>query len=199
MSVHNGPDASAPVMLTIDCPFRCPIGSCKCRRFQEISVKDAATGTKLGGAKEKFYCCPVPLFQVLEGDKASYDLQMPTCCGGFCVNVCKEGLCNCKIPSTSTSLGSATRSSARSSKSGAAWAPSSSRPPTSSPSRSPRGRRPRPRPPSSRLSCFWTTTSSRREAGWRAAARRRTRRWSANHARFPCGQLVAERHAPSFL
>ena len=98
MSVHNGPDASAPVMLTIDRPFRCPYGSCKCCCFQEISVKDAATGTKLGGAKEKFYCCPVPLFQVLEGDKALYDLQMPTCCGGFCVNVCKEGLCNCKIP-----------------------------------------------------------------------------------------------------
>ena len=43
----------------------------------------------------------VPHFTTYKDDaetQPEFQIQMPTCCGGMCIDVCAEGLCNCRIP-----------------------------------------------------------------------------------------------------
>ena len=57
-----------------------------------------AGGEKLGEFTEKFYWC-VPTWELQDAAGApQYNIHMPTCCGGLCVDVCAEGCCNFKIP-----------------------------------------------------------------------------------------------------
>merc|ERR1712196_494393 len=93
-----GTDINGPTFLSFERPCRCMPGSCKCCCFQEVMVSDAA-GTSVGGMVEKMWFC-VPNYNVYKGtpDQAEYDLHMPTCMGGMCVNCCAQGCCNCRIP-----------------------------------------------------------------------------------------------------
>ena len=38
------------------------------------------------------------VYKDAEGKQAEHQIQMPTCCGGLCIDVCAEGCCNCRIP-----------------------------------------------------------------------------------------------------
>jgi hypothetical protein len=41
----------------------------------------------------------VPQFDILtETGTKQYAVHQPVCCGGLCVDICAEGLCNCRIP-----------------------------------------------------------------------------------------------------
>ena len=48
--------------------------------------------------EETFYCC-VPQYAVKSktGD-LQYNIHMPVCCGGCCLDLCAEGCCSCRIP-----------------------------------------------------------------------------------------------------
>lgn len=84
--------------LVLERPFRLAVAGCKCCCFQEITAHAGAGGPVVGKVLEKFFCC-VPLFEVQDASGApKYEVQMPTCLGGMCVNCMKEGCCNCKIP-----------------------------------------------------------------------------------------------------
>jgi len=93
-----GTDINGPTFLSFERPFRCHAGGLKCCCYQQVEVTDAA-GSNLGGLIEKCWYC-VPNWSVYKQDitDVEYDLHMPTCMGGMCVNVCAQGLCNCRIP-----------------------------------------------------------------------------------------------------
>ncbi len=90
-------------MLAIyDRPFKCPTGNMKCCCYQELETL-SPTGESVGKVKEDcWYCVPsYSLYSVAQGQQEptlKYKIHMPTCCGGVCVNVCKEGCCSCRIP-----------------------------------------------------------------------------------------------------
>jgi hypothetical protein len=77
-------------------PYRCQVQQCKCCCYQEMTV--IASGSVLGSFEEKCWVC-IPSFAIKD-DKGDdkYNIHMPTCCGGMCVDCCAEGCCNCKIP-----------------------------------------------------------------------------------------------------
>jgi len=55
-------------------------------------------GTPNGSVQEMTWFF-VPGFNVIKPDgEVEYRVSMPTCAGGMCVNICAEGLCNCRIP-----------------------------------------------------------------------------------------------------
>lgn len=76
-------------IISVDRPFTCPMGGCKCCLYQTMTVSSA--GTKLGEIVEDCWYC-VPHFTVTDaGDQVIYKLSPPTCLGGMCVNCCAEG------------------------------------------------------------------------------------------------------------
>ena len=76
-------------LLTVERPFACAAGSCKCCCYQQASISSG--GQELGTIKEGFYCC-VPSFTVKnDKEEPMYLVHAPTCCGGVCVNCCAEG------------------------------------------------------------------------------------------------------------
>ena len=76
-------------MITVDRPFRCGAGSCKCCCYQEMNVHSG--GQLLGSLKETCWFC-IPTFTASdENGNAVYKIHPPTCCGGCCVNCCAEG------------------------------------------------------------------------------------------------------------
>jgi len=95
-NVDNG---EAPKgVLTFTRPFRCNMGNCKCCCYQQVMVDHY--GQPLGGVIETcWYCVPnFHTYKGVDGQDPEYQIHMPTCCGGMCVNVCAEGCCNCRIP-----------------------------------------------------------------------------------------------------
>ncbi|KAI2492002.1 phospholipid scramblase [Fragilaria crotonensis] len=88
-------------MITVDRPFRCSFGSCKCCCYQEATVTSG--GQELGSMKEDCFLC-VPSFKIMAPDgNPIYMVHPPTCCCGCCVNGCTEGnpCCGrgcCKVP-----------------------------------------------------------------------------------------------------
>jgi len=76
-------------ILTIDRPFRCPIGGCKCCCYQ--SAEFLSGGQLLGSIKETCFFC-IPMFKIYDDkEQPMYILHQPTCCCGTCVNCCAEG------------------------------------------------------------------------------------------------------------
>ena len=76
-------------LLTVERPFRCAAGGCKCCCYQEASISSA--GQAMGSIKEDCWFC-VPAFTIKDGKEQNlYLLHPPTCCGGVCVNCCAEG------------------------------------------------------------------------------------------------------------
>jgi len=91
--------ASGAQVMSYERPFQCAqVGPCKCCCFQQMGFFNEKR-EPIGQIKEDFYYCAVPSFTISDNsEKALFKVQMPTCCGGMCVNVCAEGLCNCRIP-----------------------------------------------------------------------------------------------------
>lgn len=76
-------------LLTVERPFRCATGACKCCCYQEANITSG--GQLLGNIKEDCYFC-VPSFTVNKADgQGLYVVHPPTCCGNMCVNICAEG------------------------------------------------------------------------------------------------------------
>jgi len=97
MTVTMGALPGGEHIMDYDRPFRCMPAACKCCCYQEMTYADA-DGQEFGSTVEGFYMC-VPKFHILdENKKGIYTMQMPTCCGGSCVDLCAEGWCNCRIP-----------------------------------------------------------------------------------------------------
>ena len=97
MNVTQGAEAGGPLVAKYERPFRCGMGSCKCCCYQEV-LSTLPSGQANGSVVETFWMF-VPMFNVVgPGGDVEYKLSMPTCVGGLCVNVCAEGLCNCRIP-----------------------------------------------------------------------------------------------------
>jgi hypothetical protein len=72
----------------------CP-GKCCCK--QEVSI--SAGGKDIGDVREALWWC-VPMYQTHsphDNTNPEYNLHMPVCCGGMCVNCCAEGT-KCRIP-----------------------------------------------------------------------------------------------------
>jgi len=97
MTVTLGAQAGGEHIMDYDRPFRFMPAACKCCCYQEMTYADA-NGQEFGSTVEGFYYC-VPQFHILdENKKGAYTMQMPTCCGGVCIDLCAEGCCNCRIP-----------------------------------------------------------------------------------------------------
>lgn len=94
-------EAKADVVLKMERPLACAMQPCCCCSsppFMQTMNMMNADDTKLGSNEIPCFVC-VPAIKVKNADGAiDYSVQMPTCMGGMCVNVCAEGLCNCKIP-----------------------------------------------------------------------------------------------------
>lgn len=76
-------------LLSMDRPFRCPVGACKCCCYQTMSMTSG--GQPIGRIDEKCFCC-VPRFMAYDGQgKELYKMHSPTCCCGMCINCCAEG------------------------------------------------------------------------------------------------------------
>ena len=87
-------------MITVERPFRCAMGSCKCCCYQSLSVNSG--GQMLGSLQEDCWYC-VPAFTLSDANSTPvYKIHPPTCCGGCCVNCFTEGNpCGkgcCKVP-----------------------------------------------------------------------------------------------------
>eukprot|EP00287_Rhodomonas_sp_CCMP768_P003522 CAMPEP_0196732952 /NCGR_PEP_ID=MMETSP1091-20130531/12197_1 /TAXON_ID=302021 /ORGANISM="Rhodomonas sp., Strain CCMP768" /LENGTH=257 /DNA_ID=CAMNT_0042076287 /DNA_START=59 /DNA_END=832 /DNA_ORIENTATION=- len=96
MNLHEQ-NGDGPLMARFYRPLRCAAAPCKCCCFQELQVRDAQ-GNEAGATVETCYNC-VPQYNILRPDgSVEYKLSQPTCCGGCCVNICAEGICNCRIP-----------------------------------------------------------------------------------------------------
>jgi len=77
-------------------PIRCMPAGLKCCCYQEMTT--TAGGEVIGSFKEKFFCF-VPSYAIKgPTGEDEFNIHMPTCCGGVCVDPCAEGCCNCKIP-----------------------------------------------------------------------------------------------------
>lgn len=86
---EKGTDAE---LLSMDRPFKCPVGACKCCCpccYQSMTMTSG--GQPIGEIKEQCFCC-VPRFLAYDGQgKELYKIHSPTCVGGMCINCCAEG------------------------------------------------------------------------------------------------------------
>lgn len=84
--VENGTNTE---LVSMDRPFNCPVGACKCCCYQAATVTSG--GQPMGSIKEQcFYC--VPRFKAYGADdREMYKIHAPTCLGGLCINCCAEG------------------------------------------------------------------------------------------------------------
>jgi len=76
-------------IVTVDRPFRCFMGNCKCCCYQ--TAEFSSGGSELGKIEESCWYC-VPSFYVYDhkGTKL-YHVHPPTCMGGICINCFAEG------------------------------------------------------------------------------------------------------------
>lgn len=98
-TLKEGRAQGTPLVYEFERPLRCDKGPCKCCCYQEVMARDPM-GIDLGTVREAMWFC-IPNFGVfdkLDGGNHKYDIHMPTCCGGMCVNCCAQGCCNCRIP-----------------------------------------------------------------------------------------------------
>jgi len=89
---------SGPIIATYERECRLLAHPCKCCCYQEIKVFDA-DGSSLGRFTEDFYLCPhLPQYTIFDqNDHPSYKVHPPVC-AMCCVDICAEGLCNCRVP-----------------------------------------------------------------------------------------------------
>lgn len=91
-------------ILTMNRPWKCPSGACKCCCYQELKFQ--ANGQELGRLQEQCYCClPQSIIQDAHGNDL-YLIHPPSCCGGCCMDCCAKTesgnccmkCCGCTIP-----------------------------------------------------------------------------------------------------
>lgn len=93
-------DSNGEEILTMNRPWSCNAGACKCCCYQKMSYSHK--GTNIGEMEELCWAC-VPRMQIKDASgKPIYKVHSPTCCMGMCVNCCAEGNpCGkgcCKVP-----------------------------------------------------------------------------------------------------
>jgi len=93
-------EAKQEVVLEMDRPFACPMQPCCCCNsppfMQTMNMTEG--GTSIGSAEIPCFLC-IPAIMVKDAaGTTNYKVQMPSCCGGMCVDCMAEGCCNCKIP-----------------------------------------------------------------------------------------------------
>ena len=93
---NDGP--AGPVIATYERELKCLAHPCKCCCYQELKAYDAE-GHSIGRFTEDFYFCHhLPQYTIFdENEKPTYIIHPPVCMG-CCVNICAEGLCNCRYP-----------------------------------------------------------------------------------------------------
>jgi len=93
-TINMKEEGTGAEMMSFHHPFVCCASCCSCCCFQKMTMKMG--GKEIGKMEDQAYCC-VPRFQVTdEKGKGVYKVHQPTCVGGMCVNICYDGLCNCK-------------------------------------------------------------------------------------------------------
>jgi len=101
LGTHVGADIntirSFPVLYHFHRTYACPTGCAKCCCYQQVDVQDG-NGTPLGMVKESCWYCLPTYHTVTPQHQLEYEIHMPSCCGGCCVNCCSQGCCNCRIP-----------------------------------------------------------------------------------------------------
>lgn len=71
---------------------------CCCCCMPLITFTDGA-GAKIGTSDVPTFFCFLPQIKVRDSSGTEeYMVQMPSCCGGMCVDCMAEGCCNCKVP-----------------------------------------------------------------------------------------------------
>ena len=66
--------------------------------IKELKAFDAE-GHAIGRFTEDFYYChPLPQYTIYDENDNPNHIVHPPVCMGCCVNVCAEGLCNCRYP-----------------------------------------------------------------------------------------------------
>jgi hypothetical protein len=76
-------------IVTVDRPFKCAAGGCKCCCYQEATF--FSNNNELGTMKETCWFC-VPSFKIYDHqNNYVYLIHPPTCLGGCCINPCAEG------------------------------------------------------------------------------------------------------------
>ena len=94
---HN---KEGPVVVNMDLPFHC--FNCCCF-IPTMMVSDAA-GVALGKTTQPWICTCVPELRVFDsGDQHKYNVHLPKCLGGCCIDCNHKvdgqgGCCSCKIP-----------------------------------------------------------------------------------------------------
>jgi len=90
-------DSHSSVVMKMKKEWTCPASPCTCCCIPVIEFSNA-DDSALGTADVPcFFCLPKIAVRDITG-KEEYAVQMPSCCGGLCVDCMAEGLCNCKIP-----------------------------------------------------------------------------------------------------
>ena len=75
----------------------CGVAACSCC-FNPYLDLFSGQNEPMGKVTVPFFFC-IPAYKVFNDQNVQeYDIHMPTCCGGMCVNCCAQGCCNCKIP-----------------------------------------------------------------------------------------------------
>ena len=90
-------DNKGSVVMTMDKSWTCPVGPCTCCCIPAISYKNP-DGSLLGSADVPMFMCLPKIAVKDESGQEQFAIQMPSCCGGMCVDCMAEGCCNCKVP-----------------------------------------------------------------------------------------------------
>merc|ERR1712039_658044 len=89
------------VVMKMTRPCACPMQPCCCCSsppfMQTIDFKMGDDSPLGQGSVPCFTCVPSIMLTDATG-APEFNIQMPTCCGGLCVNCMAEGCCNCKVP-----------------------------------------------------------------------------------------------------
>jgi len=97
MKLSVGGDIGGPVIGQFERPLACASNPWKCCCFQQITAIDYSTQQVVGKTEETFWICG-PQFNVFnESGAHQYKIHIPVCCF-ILPNVCKEGLCSCRVP-----------------------------------------------------------------------------------------------------
>jgi hypothetical protein len=96
-TVTLGDQAGGQPIIKMDVPMACHPSPIQCCFHKTMTIMDG-NDSPLGQAEVPFFwCIPVVKLHDQTGNH-KYNIHMPTCWGGLCVDCCAEGCCNCKVP-----------------------------------------------------------------------------------------------------
>ena len=95
-TVTLGDQAGGQPIIKMDVPMACHPSPIQCCFHKTMTIMDG-NDSPLGQAEVPFFwCIPVVKLHDQTGNH-KYNIHMPTCWGGLCVDCCAEGCCNCKV------------------------------------------------------------------------------------------------------